>query len=178
AQASWAMERGRPVGGRVRPTGKDTSNAGESGACFFVPLRSREGVIGLLGITGTAAVRTLVPGTLAGWVSEAVGGAPSALGREQPERAATSRRPSGEAWGILFGAFRRQVTLAMDRAALQREAVHAAALRESDRLKDVLLGSVTHDLRTPLASIEAAAESLLEPDIAWSEAERREFAET
>jgi two-component system sensor histidine kinase KdpD len=78
----------------------------------------------------------------------------------------------------LFAAYCRQIAVALDRAELQREAVHAEALRESDRLKDALLGSVTHDLRTPLATIQVAGESLLEQDMAWSDEERHEFAET
>ncbi|MGH2515970.1 MAG: sensor histidine kinase, partial [Ktedonobacterales bacterium] len=42
-------------------------------------------------------------------------------------------------------------------------------------LKNALLGSVTHDLRTPLASIKAAASSLLQPEITWSDENRHEL---
>ena len=41
---------------------------------------------------------------------------------------------------------------------LSAEASHAAALREAARFKDVLLASVSHDLRTPLTSIRALAQ--------------------
>ncbi len=75
----------------------------------------------------------------------------------------------------LFATFCGQIAVALDRASLQQEAIHVEALRESDRLKDTLLGSVTHDLRTPLASIKAATGSLLQPDLQLSEAERREL---
>ena len=78
----------------------------------------------------------------------------------------------------LFAAFCDQIALALDRFALQQQAIHAEALRESDRLKDVLLGSVTHELRTPIASIKAAASSLLQPDMTWSDDDRREFLES
>ena len=40
---------------------------------------------------------------------------------------------------------------------LSAEAEHANALREADRLKDILLASVGHDLRTPLTTIKALA---------------------
>src|SRR5690242_5427846 len=151
AQASWALEHGHTAGGVVRAQARGQRGEAEQ-LCFFVPLRSGNATIGLAGIAGEPSIRRL-----------AMMGA-----------GAQSAQADGA--GELFGAFCKQIALALDRAALRQEAVHAEALRESDSLKDALLGSVTHDLRTPLASIEAAAGSLLEPDIAWSEAERREFA--
>jgi two-component system sensor histidine kinase KdpD len=49
--------------------------------------------------------------------------------------------------------------LGVERARLVREAEHAAALREADRMKDNLLASVSHDLRTPLTTIKALAQT-------------------
>jgi two-component system sensor histidine kinase KdpD len=49
--------------------------------------------------------------------------------------------------------------LAADRVRLVAEAEHAEALREADRLKDIVLASVSHDLRTPLTTIKALAQS-------------------
>jgi two-component system sensor histidine kinase KdpD len=65
--------------------------------------------------------------------------------------------------------------LAIEHERLFEEEQHAAIARESDRLKSALLSSVSHDLRTPLAGIKAAASSLLQTDIVWSEDDRRAF---
>ncbi len=48
--------------------------------------------------------------------------------------------------------------LALERARLAEEAEHIAALREADRMKDFVLASVSHDLRTPLTTIKALAQ--------------------
>lgn len=49
--------------------------------------------------------------------------------------------------------------LSLDRVRLVAEAERAEALREADRLKDIVLASVSHDLRTPLTTIKALAQS-------------------
>ncbi len=48
--------------------------------------------------------------------------------------------------------------LALERARLASETERIAALRESDRMKDFVLASVSHDLRTPLTAIKALAQ--------------------
>jgi two-component system sensor histidine kinase KdpD len=50
--------------------------------------------------------------------------------------------------------------LGAERVQLAAAAAHADALREADRLKDALLASVSHDLRTPLTTIKALAHDL------------------
>ena len=56
-----------------------------------------------------------------------------------------------------------QLGLALRREALAREATALEVARQSDALKSALLDSVSHDLRTPLASIRAAAGMLMDP---------------
>ncbi len=53
-----------------------------------------------------------------------------------------------------------QTAIALDRALLAREAVKAATMQENEKVRDALLASLSHDLRTPLSSIAGAATSL------------------
>jgi len=57
-----------------------------------------------------------------------------------------------------LGALAYYAALAVERTRLVATAEHAEALREADRLKDVVLASVSHDLRTPLTTIKALAQ--------------------
>lgn len=85
--------------------------------------------------------------------------------------------PFGPAEARFLAAVAAQLGQAVERARLRREATEAESLRRTDELKDALLNAVSHDLRTPLASIIASAGSLRQEDIAWTAGERREFAE-
>jgi two-component system sensor histidine kinase KdpD len=75
-----------------------------------------------------------------------------------------------------FWTFLDQATSVIERARLRREGLQVELLRRTDALRSALLSSVSHDLRTPLSSIKAAASSLLQEDVQWSEEERRSFA--
>jgi two-component system sensor histidine kinase KdpD len=68
-----------------------------------------------------------------------------------------------------------QLAGAIERSRLRQRATDAEILRRADELKDALLGAVSHDLRTPLASIVASAGSLRQTDVLWTEAERESF---
>jgi len=76
---------------------------------------------------------------------------------------------------MVLRAFAAQIVQAMEREDLERDAQAAAALVATDRLRTALLGAVSHDLRTPLATIKASLTSLLETGVAWSPSETRSF---
>jgi two-component system sensor histidine kinase KdpD len=59
-------------------------------------------------------------------------------------------------------AFGNQTAVAVERAKLAEEARLAEVRAETERLRNSLLSSVSHDLRTPLAAITGASSSLLE----------------
>jgi two-component system sensor histidine kinase KdpD len=64
-------------------------------------------------------------------------------------------------------AFATQLAIALEAHRLLGEAANAAALTKANELRTALLAAVSHDLRTPLASIKAAATSLLSNDVDW-----------
>jgi two-component system, OmpR family, sensor histidine kinase KdpD len=66
------------------------------------------------------------------------------------------------------------VASAIDRAQAIELLGKAEAVRESERLKSVLLDAVTHDFKTPLTSIKASATSLLE-DLDFNREQRKEL---
>jgi len=70
-----------------------------------------------------------------------------------------------------------QIGIAVDRARLRKEATEAEILRRTDELRRALLNAVSHDLRTPLATIMASASSLRQNDVVWTEDERQGFAQ-
>jgi two-component system sensor histidine kinase KdpD len=72
-------------------------------------------------------------------------------------------------------AFAGNVGRVLERIALEAEAGTAEGLAETDRLRTALLGAVSHDLRTPLASIMASVTSLLETEIDWTPQQTRAF---
>jgi len=78
----------------------------------------------------------------------------------------------------LLGAFATQMALALQGRRLQAEAASATSLAKANELRTALLAAVSHDLRTPLASIRAAATSLLSDEVDWDPATSKELLET
>jgi two-component system, OmpR family, sensor histidine kinase KdpD len=77
----------------------------------------------------------------------------------------------------LLRAMASQTALAVERCRLADEAQEARTQAETERARSVLLSSVSHDLRTPLATITGAASSLRDGGTGLTEATRAELAE-
>jgi two-component system sensor histidine kinase KdpD len=122
-----------------------------------------------------------------GWIVEAAAGTPVP---ETPDAANTVEAIDDGAVLALVGptltaddrrvlnAFAAQLSAVRERARLSSEAATASALGQANELRAALLQAVSHDLRTPLASIKAAASSLRQPDVTWSKADVDEFLGT
>lgn len=76
----------------------------------------------------------------------------------------------------LLTAVAAQIVNAAERSRLRGRATEAEVLQRADSLKTALLNAVSHDLRTPLASIIASAGSLRQAEVQWTDAERETFA--
>jgi len=118
-------------------------------------------------------------------------GMPASLGGSstlQPDQAHTVAlsamgRPIGllHMWGgeltrydqELLHTFANHMALALERAQLREQAMRTELLEEIDRLQRALVGAVSHDLRTPLATIKASASTLrnAEADVALPDRE-------
>ncbi len=78
----------------------------------------------------------------------------------------------------LLEAVAGQALLALRHQQVSTEAAEAKRRADATELRSALLSAVGHDLRTPLASIKAAAGSLRDPNLRLSEADRSELAAT
>ncbi len=67
--------------------------------------------------------------------------------------------------------FAAQAAAALDRDRLRTQAAQAEALAEGNRMRTALLAAVSHDLRTPLASIKASVSTLRQTDVQWTAAD-------
>ena len=83
-----------------------------------------------------------------------------------------SGQPAPITPGLLAG-FAAQAAAALDRERLRTQAAQAEALAEGNRMRTALLAAVSHDLRTPLASIKASVSSLRQTDVTWTESDQQ-----
>ncbi len=68
----------------------------------------------------------------------------------------------------LLNGLSAQLAAALDRDRLRTQAAQAEALAEGNRMRTALLAAVSHDLRTPLASIKASVSTLRQTDVDWT----------
>ncbi|OAT82333.1 sensor histidine kinase [Desulfotomaculum copahuensis] len=135
AVADWSFRRGQRAG-----RGTDTLNGA---ARLYLPLRTEQGVHGVLGIRPAGPERHLPP--------------------EQVR---------------LLEAFAGLAAVAVNRVQLTERAKEARVLAESERLRTALFNSLSHDLRTPLASIIGAVTGLLDADGVYGPEARRDLLQT
>ena len=77
-----------------------------------------------------------------------------------------------------LGTFAGQLAVAVVKRELHAQASEATALAKANEVRTALLAAVSHDLRTPLASIKTAATSFLPDDVAWDPAAVRTLLAT
>jgi two-component system, OmpR family, sensor histidine kinase KdpD len=78
----------------------------------------------------------------------------------------------------LIAGYAAQAAASLDRERLRTQAAQAEALAEGNRMRTALLAAVSHDLRTPLASIKASVSSLRQTDVTWSLEDQADFLAT
>src|SRR6516225_10199138 len=83
----------------------------------------------------------------------------------------TGQDPS--ATPALLAGYAAQAAAALDRERLRTQAAQAEALAEGNRMRTALLAAVSHDLRTPLASIKASVSSLRQTDVTWTQSDQQ-----
>jgi two-component system, OmpR family, sensor histidine kinase KdpD len=71
--------------------------------------------------------------------------------------------------GQLLDGFAAQAAAALERDRLRTQAAQAEALAEGNRMRTALLAAVSHDLRTPLASIKASVSTLRQTGVQLSD---------
>jgi two-component system sensor histidine kinase KdpD len=78
----------------------------------------------------------------------------------------------------LLPALASLLAVAQERERLAAQALEAEALRRSDTIKTAVIQAASHDLRTPLATIEQALGGLESGDLALTDADRQALLET
>jgi two-component system sensor histidine kinase KdpD len=122
-----------------------------------------------------------------GWVAEVVAGAPAPATLDEVDVSEPLGHDrvlvlDGAQLGAedlrLLDALVAQAALVLEARRLQTEAARAGELAQANDLRASLLQAVSHDLRTPLASIKASITSLRQTDVTWNEGQQQEFFET
>ena len=135
AAATWCWEKNQPTG-----RGTDTLPGGRR---LFLPLRTGQGRVGIIGVSRDAPNFLLTP---------------------------AERR--------LLDALTDLAAIAAERIRLAKDVDQARLLAETEKLRGSLLTSISHDLRTPLASIIGSISSLRAFGTRYDDATREEMLAT
>lgn len=111
-------------------------------------------------------------GVEAAWSFQALEGSQGRVGVIGLRSPPAPRRRQADS---LLTAFLTQGAVAIERAQLAAAAAENQALRNADRLRSALLNSVSHDFRTPLASVLGSATTLLDYESDLKPAIRRDL---
>ncbi len=107
---------------------------------------------------------------------------PIAIGETPFGTVSAVRRPGAHAFTAtehgLLEATAKQAALAIERARLDMRVRRAQLDAETNQIRAALFSSVTHDLRTPLASIKASVTSLLSETAVHDASQQRELLTT
>jgi two-component system sensor histidine kinase KdpD len=68
---------------------------------------------------------------------------------------------------IFFSTFLEQAITVIEQERLREASIHLEVLQQTETLRSALFSSVSHDLRTPLATIKAAASNILQDKTLW-----------
>jgi len=141
--------------------------------------RSSKETESLLGLAQTVLGGADTPGDVLDHLTASHGGHAELLervgGRWVKVGASGDRDQAASATTSLLAGYTAQAVAALDRARLRTQAAQAEALAEGDRMRTALLRAVSHDLRTPLASIKASVSSLRQTDVHWTPEDEAEL---
>jgi two-component system sensor histidine kinase KdpD len=127
----------------------------------------------------TYAVRRSQPGVAAGaGVDVPIASGDARLGTLSVARPVDEDEPLSTEDERLLAAAARQIAVVLERVRLDAQVEAARQEAERSQTRAALFSSVTHDLRTPLASIKAAGTSLLQEDIELDDGARRDLVRT
>ncbi len=129
-------------------------------------------------VLGVSSVRI----ALGGRVSERTGEAPHPLSVDGREigtiYTSESEEPALLIQRRFLPALASLLAVTQERERLASDAFEAEALRRSDTIKTAVIQAVSHDLRTPLATIEQALDGLQSGELALSDEDRINLLET
>jgi two-component system, OmpR family, sensor histidine kinase KdpD len=163
---------------RAQQAARSSAEAAELLALAQTVLGGADTPAGVLGhLTGTRGGRAELLELAGGqWVRVAASGTapPGAAAvrvEARPGLALLVSAQSAQVTARLLDGFAAQAAAALDRDRLRTQAAQAEALAEGNRMRTALLAAVSHDLRTPLASIKASVSTLRQTDVQWTAAD-------